>query len=372
MSYSLATLWYERQRYLPGILAVAFSALLIAVQCGLLLGLFSITSMPIDHTDADIWMGAPEVLSVDLGRPIRASYLARVACQPEVAQCELYLQGFAYWSKPDGGTELCMVIGSRLDDHALGRVKELTPELRLLLTEPGAVVVDESDLSRLGITGVGDTAEISGQRVRVVGLTTGLKSLAGPYVFCSIRTAQPRLRLLPDQTTYVLARCHNRADAPEVVQRLRTQYDNLETFTASEFSFRSQLHWLTKTKAGIALGYAAALGLLVGAVVTSQTLYAATAASMREFAVLRALGIPRWRMALMVLTQSFWVGVIGVGLALPAVFALAEVADRLGVKVNLPWWLLTGATAVTLTMALLSGLFALRSLRDVEPATLLR
>jgi putative ABC transport system permease protein len=40
--------------------------------------------------------------------------------------------------------------------------------------------------------------------------------------------------------------------------------------------------------------------------------------------------------------------------------------------VLLPWWLLTGATAVTLLMAVLSGLFALRSLRLVEPATLLR
>ena len=40
MSYALATLWYERQRFLPGVLAVGFSALLIALQCGLLLGLF--------------------------------------------------------------------------------------------------------------------------------------------------------------------------------------------------------------------------------------------------------------------------------------------------------------------------------------------
>ncbi|HTU91337.1 MAG TPA: hypothetical protein VMF69_14750, partial [Gemmataceae bacterium] len=77
-SYSLATLWYERQRYVPGVLAVAFSALLIALQCGLLLGLFSITSIPIDHTQADVWMGASEVLSVDLGRPIPESTLARL------------------------------------------------------------------------------------------------------------------------------------------------------------------------------------------------------------------------------------------------------------------------------------------------------
>jgi putative ABC transport system permease protein len=372
MSYSLATLWHERQRYLPGVLAVAFSALLIALQCGLLMGLFSITSLPIDHTTADIWMGSPKVLSVDLGRAIREDYLARLASQPEVERCEIYLQGFAYWSKPDGGTELCMVIGSRLEEGSLGRVQELTPDLSEKLTEPGAIVVDESDLDRLGIKGVGSVAEISGYHVRVVGLTHGLKSLAGPYVFCSISTAHERLRLLPDQVTYVLARCHDPRQAPTVVKRLTERYDNISAFTSSDFSFRSQWHWLTKTKAGIALGYAAALGLLVGAVVTSQTLYAATAASLREFAVLRALGIPRWRMAIMVMSQSFWVGIIGVGLALPAVHGLAHLADHLGVRVLLPWWLQVGATVVTLFMALMAGLLALRSLRQVEPAMLLR
>src|SRR6516162_8637625 len=162
MSYSLATLWHERQRYLPGVLAVAFSALLIALQCGLLLGLFSITSLPIDHTRADIWLGAPSVLSVDLGEAIREGYLARLASQPEVERTEIYLQGFAYWSKPHGGRELCMVIGSRLTEDALGKVDELTPLLCEKLTENGTIVVDESDLERLGIQGVGDTAEISG------------------------------------------------------------------------------------------------------------------------------------------------------------------------------------------------------------------
>jgi putative ABC transport system permease protein len=371
MSYALATLWHERQRYLPGVLAVGFSALLIALQCGLLLGLFSITSLPIDHTTADVWMGAPQVLSVDLGRPIREGYLARVACQPEVLRAEAYLQGFAYWSKPDGGTELCMVIGSRLGEDALGKVDKLTPEDCSRLTEPGAVIVDESDLDRLGIKGKGDTAEISGLRVRVVGLTRGLKSLAGPYVFCSIDTARPRLRLSPDQVTYVLAKCYQKSDAAAVVKRLE-EYKNVSAFTSEDFSYRSRMHWLTKTKAGIALGYAAALGLLVGAVVTSQTLYAATAASLREFAVLRALGIPRWRMAFMVMAQAFWVGIIGIGFALPTFYGMAQLAEHWNVPVERPWWLQAAAAAVTLGMALLSGLTALRSLRQVEPAMLLR
>src|SRR5687767_9955500 len=78
VSYSLKTLWYERQRFLPGVLAVAFSALLITVQTGLLLGLFAITSIPIDRTRADVWVTAPDVLSVDLGKQMPASRLNRV------------------------------------------------------------------------------------------------------------------------------------------------------------------------------------------------------------------------------------------------------------------------------------------------------
>ena len=375
-SYSLSMLWYERARYLPGVLAVAFSSLLIALQCGLLLGLFAITSIPIDHTHADVWVGAPQVLSVDLGEPIREGLFARVQNQPEVERTEFYLQGFSYWTKPNGGRELCMIIGSNLGEHALGRVDELDPDLRSKLSEPGSVVVDASDLERLGVKDVGDSAEIAGPKgaraVHIVGLTHGLKSLAGPYVFCSHATAREHLSVLEDQTTYILARCRNRDDAARVVERLRAAYPDQSTFTSDEFSFRSRMHWLTKTKAGIALGYAAALGLLVGAVVTYQTLSAAIKASLREYAVLQALGIPRWRMALSVMSISFWVGVVGIGLSLPAMFALAWVADALGLHVELPWWLLAAAAGVTLLMALLSGLLALRTLRQVEPAMLLR
>src|SRR5438128_11966539 len=95
MSYSLATLWHERQRYVPGVLAVGFSALLIALQCGLLLGLFSITSIPVDHTRADIWVGAPEVLSVDLGQRVPESYLLRLANPPGVQSAAIFMQVFA-------------------------------------------------------------------------------------------------------------------------------------------------------------------------------------------------------------------------------------------------------------------------------------
>jgi putative ABC transport system permease protein len=371
MSYALSILWYDRQRYIPAVLAVAFSCLLIALQCGLLLGLFSITSIPIDHSRADVWVGHPDVPSVDLGIPIPEAWQSYLT-MPEVERTEPYMEGFAYWKKPTGGMELVLVIGTRLGPDSIGAVKELTTEHRTLLSEPGSVVIDEGEFNRLGITKVGDTAEILGKRVRVVGTVSGLRSLAGPYLFCSLDTARSVLRPPADQCTFILAKCYNPEDAPIVVDKLKVHTKKLQPFTTVEFSSHSQIHWLTKTKAGIALGLAAALGLLVGAVVTSQTLYSATIASLKEYAVLRALGIPRWRMYGMVLAQSFWVGVTGVVAAFPAIFAIAFLGDTVGAKVMLPPWLLIGASVITMSMAMLSGLYALRSLRHVEPVTLLR
>jgi putative ABC transport system permease protein len=143
MSYSLSTLWYERQRFLPGVLAVGFSALLIALQCGLLLGLFSITSIPIDRSQADIWVGHPKVPSVDLGRPIPEAWMSYLA-MPEVERFEPYMEGFAYWDKPTGGMELCLVIGTRLGPDSLGAVNALTPAHRTALAEFGSVVMKAS------------------------------------------------------------------------------------------------------------------------------------------------------------------------------------------------------------------------------------
>jgi putative ABC transport system permease protein len=372
MSYSLATLWHDRQRYLPGMLAVAFSAVLIALQCGLLLGLLSVTSIPIDHTRGDFWIGAADVLSIDIGGPISSDWLTRVREHPEVEKVDEYCQGFSRWKKPQGGEELCIIIGSGLEDDSLGWVTALTSELREKLTEPNSVVVDEGELSRLGLQyGVGEYGEILGRRVRVVGLIRGYKSLAGPYIFCSLSTARPLLRMQSNQTTYLMGKCHDPAQAPAVVERLK-RYSDMSAFTSNEFSVRSRVHWLTKTKAGIALGYSALLGLLVGAVVTSQTLYAAVAASLREYAILQALGIPRWRMAAAVMSQSFWVGVIGIAVALPAVYGLARIAEWAGARVLLWPELLAAVAGITLIMALGSGLAALRSLRLIEPEQLLR
>lgn len=374
MSYSLTTIWYERQRFLPAILAVAFSAVLVTVQAGLVIGLLSMMSIPVDKATADVWVGYPGVRSADLGRPIPARWVVRVAAQPEVERTESVIIGFSLWTQTGitAGTtisEVCTVVGTRLDVDSLGAVEAVrtNPNLLAQLSVFGSVAVDEGELGRLGINGVGDNADVLGFRVRVVGLVKGYKSLGGPYVFCSLETARALMRYQPDEVTYFVARTTNPDDAWKVARRLEG-YSQLTAFTADEFSFRSRMHWLLTTKAGIAMGFTALLGLLVGAVVTSQTLYAATAASQREFATLRAMGIPRWRLQLSVLAQSFWVGLFGIIVAVPITWLLTTGANSIGTAVSLHPVILLAAAAITMSMAIGSGLAALRSFQKVDPA----
>ena len=376
MSYALQTLWHERSRYASGVLAVTFSAVLIALQCGLLLGLFKITSIPIDHTTADIWVGSTEVPSVDLGKPIPISYLSRVEGMPGVTSVELYIANFANFTRPTGGTELCFLLGSNTDFGSAGAATVLTREQLDALTMPDSIIVDESDMKRLGFLDNPDgKAKINGREVKLVGTVRGVKGIAGSWVFCSLYTARHLLGfLLPaDHVTYLLARCDAPARAKQVAADLRAQHGTeMGAYTAEEFSARSRWYWLLRTKAGIAIGYAALLGLIVGAVITAQTLYSATTANAKEFAILLALGIPRWRLYLMVLAQSFWVGVVGIALAYPVCAGLRMAARQVGADVDLRWEVLLGTSAVTLVMALGAGVAALRSVRQIEPMSLLR
>jgi putative ABC transport system permease protein len=372
VSYSLTTIWHDAKRFLPGIIAVAFSTVLILFQGGLLVGQFFLTSTPIDHSSADIWVGHPMNLSVDLGRSVPERWLARVAVQPEVVQVETYIIGMVVIDRGDGRSELCTVVGSSLEDNALGAVRQLTPELRRLLSEPGAVIADQTELGRLGFEGVGDIAEVVGRRVRLVGVVQGVKSLAAPYLFCSVQTSRILFQGIDqDQTVFILARCRHPASAQSVAQRLRQHYA-MSAFTSEEFSVQTRVHWMVATKAGVTAVWSAILGLLIGLAITCQTLYAATASSWREFAVLEALGIPTRRMVATVLAQSSWVGVAGLAIAAPVTLTLADLLGLVGMQLLFPVWLVAPAAGMSMVTVLLSGLVALRSLRLVQPAELLR
>lgn len=375
--YSVLMIWRDRRRFIPAMLAVTFSAGLITMQCGLLFGIIACSSVPIDNMPADIWLTTRDTTALGETRPIPESWLLRLAEQPEVEHVEGCLIGFAVWHKPGTGkSELCLIVGSRLDKASVGIIRQLSPDLQMRLAEQGTLVVDEWDLDTLGLDdGADPKGEINHQQVRVVGTIRSFQGLNFAWTFCSYETALQLIPPFPDEsalTVFGLARCRQREDAPVVAQRLRASYPEMGVYTSHEFSRRVQMYWLFRSKAGTIMLCTVLLALMVGLVVTSQTLYAAVQASLREYAMLDSLGIPRWRLATLVLAKSFWVGLVGVVLSVPLSLILSWAALLIRTQVVIWGGLLATAAVLTMTMAIASGGLALRSLGSIEPATLLR
>ena len=53
------TLLHEWRRFLPAVVAVAFSGLLLLVQAALVLGIFGSAAVYIEASKGDLWIGYP-------------------------------------------------------------------------------------------------------------------------------------------------------------------------------------------------------------------------------------------------------------------------------------------------------------------------
>ncbi len=377
LPYSLTILRRDPHRYAPAILAVAFSAVLIAVQCGLVLGVLQCVSVFIDGASADIWVMTADADSPPQACPIPLTWQLRLDMQPEIERTEPYLLGPGAWHKPHmGSIEECFIVGFHLDDPSLGRITAIPPDLLTQLSEPGTIVVDRWDLENLGLNkGTGEAGELNQKRVRVVGTVSGFRGHNFIFIFCSLQTARMLLPAFHEGshlTMCVLAHCQKPEQVEPVVRRLREQYPDMGIYPRHELSNRVQFYWLFRSTGGTVLLCTVGLAMLVGFVVTAQTLNAAVLAALREYAVLDALGIPRSRLIGLVLAKSFWIGAGGILVAIPITYALAWAALLIKARVMVPWELLLATMALTLPMAVMSGFLALRTLRHIEPVSLLR
>ena len=219
--YSLRMLWRDHNRFLPALLAIALSAVLIAVQCGLVMGLVTTTSALIDHCGAQIWVLPREAPSLQETSDFPLAWQSRLDVQPEVERSENFMTAMGRWRLPGRGeTQLCMVVGVRLDQGSLGALEVMSPELRAALAEPGTIVVDAWELPTFGLKGTGyEAGELNGQAVRLVGVLHGFHGFAFSYVYCSQETMRllcPQVADYPDVASIVEASANRDARTPIV------------------------------------------------------------------------------------------------------------------------------------------------------------
>lgn len=366
---ALRNLFHDRLRLVATVIGIVFSIVLVTVQMGLYLGFGQMVTTMIDHASADLWIVPQGTKCFEDPSLLDDRKSFRVRAIEGVADAQPLVTGFADWRMPNGtSTTPVFIIGSDLRSKGLlpwnvvdGRIEALSV--------PNTVAVDRSYLDRLGISGLDATVEIRRQRVRVMALTSGIRSFTTtPYVFTALDRARTYTGNSPDEATFILVRLNPGVDVEAIRSQILAAISDVEVLTPIEFRDRSRSFWLFGTGAGTALFFGALLGVIVGAVIVAQTLYASTKEHLIEFATLRAIGSSSRFIHRVIICQAVISAVIGFCIA----SLIGDEVVQMTVDTALPIVITPGLTLVlfvlTVVMCIGSATAAIVQVTRIDPA----
>ena len=350
---------------------VTFSVVLIFSQFGIYLGFMRSASIIIDNTDADIWITSANSANFDFPLGFSEAKLNKVKEVPGVAWADFLILGWVGMRLKNGGAESIELIGFNPDTGVGGPWHVVEGSIQALKAGP-AIIVDESAFPRLGRLQVGDLVEIVETRVRVVGISRGVRGLTtAPYVFTTYRTAQQIIPWLRDQTVFIVARVAPGHDPEEVATRLRRIRD-VDVHTRQQYSLKTRLYWTIETGLGFGFALTVLMGVIVGMMIVGQTIYTSTIEHLREYGTLKAIGATNREIYSIVLRQAAIHAGLGYALGLLVTLVVSRGIGSTGLVMVIPAWLTAAVAAVTLAMCLGASLISVRRAVNVDPLIVFR
>ena len=375
-------LGWKQLRHKPVRLAVAvagiaFAVLLIMMQLGFRAALFESTLRFHERFRYDIALFSPD--SVFIVRPAAFSIrrLYQALGDEAVADVSPVYIFPAVWKNPWGTDRRAiqsMGVDPEKDQFDTPGFAEGLP----LLRQQDAVLFDAASRPEFGDMrarfekdGV-ITTEVNNRTVKVVGLLEiGPSFGIDGTVMTSIDNW---LRLFPDrprdEIQLGLIRLRPGADPVVARDRLRTELPHdVLVLTKQDFVNRERSYWNHATPIGFVFAFGAIMGLVVGAIIVYQILFADVSEHLNEYATLRAIGYRNRFVSGIVLQQAAILSVLGFvpGAAASAyLYKVAAGATRLPLHMTVDRALVV--FALMLLVCAISGFLALRKVRRLNPA----
>ena len=376
---ALRMLTGNRGKYYAIVFGIAFACMLMAQQASIFVGLMRNTTSQIrDIQGADIWVMEPSVQFVDDITPLSDNDLYRVRGVPGVSWAVRLYKGLARAQFREGNFKQFIVLG--LDDATfVGAPQKMLVGSLADLRGPDAVIIDEFGYRYLWPgqpLRVGQVFEMNDHRARVVGICkTSPTFQTFPVVYARYSQA---LNYAPQERrvlSFILARAEPGVPAAEVCLRIREQ-TGLLAQSQQSFMWTTITYYMRRTGIPINFGTTVLLGFIIGAAIAGQTFYLFTVGNLKQFGVLKAMGVGNGRIVVMVLIQGLFVGLIGYGIGMGGASLIEELMKaklKTIPPVNFMAWQIPVGTAVAVALIVLgTTLFSLRRVLVLEPASVFR
>lgn len=364
-------------RLFVALLGIAFAVLLIMMQLGFREALFESAVRFHDRFEYDIALFSPD--SVFIVRPesfsIRRVY--QTISDPGIESATPVYIFPAVWKNPwSGGRRSLNAVG--FDPSVAVLEANGFDEARQLLTQRDVVIFDSVSRPEFGeveeyFQNNGPfTTEINNREIEVVGLFEMGTSFGIDGTIMT--SADNWLRLFPSKNRndiqLGLLKVKEGEDPKTVSDRLRKQLPkDVLVMTKREFVEREKDYWNRATPIGYIFLFGAIMGLVVGAIIVYQILFADVTEHLSEYATLRAIGYKNRFIAGIVLQQAIILGVLGY---LPGVAASWFLYGTAAAATSLPLYVTLDRAifvfVLTLSMCAISALLAVRKVATIDPA----
>jgi putative ABC transport system permease protein len=353
----------RKSRTVAGLAGIAVALLLVLALKAILAGMEGRLTGYIDRSGADVVVAQEGVRTMHMTQsvlPERAA--ARVASVAGVAGTTPIVYVPTMLERGEKRS-LVYLIG---EDSAA----ETLPLVSGRRARAGEIVVDRALASLVGAR-PGTTVTALGRRFRVVGQIAGTSSIASSIALADRRDLSGLLHRA-GSVNYVLVRARDRAGADRLASRIEQAVPGVTASTRAQFS-RSERRLVGDMSTDIVRSMIL-VGFVIGVAVAGLVAYSATLSQLRDYAVLRALGLRARGALALVLAQVGALVLLGFALSLAFLAALAwalpELSPTLALTVRTGDVVLAFAVAAAVT-AVAAALPVLRVAR-VDPASVFR
>lgn len=357
---------------------IAFSTLLMSQQGGFFVGLISRSANIVaDAKEVTIWAMDPATESAEAPRQMRGSELLRVRGVEGVLWAVPMFRGSATLRTEDGRSAGVAFLG--VDDASLvgmtGRFVVGGPED---LRRPDAIALDQLGFARLWPgepVRPGKVLEVNDRRAVITAITDAAPGFFAPVVAYT-RLSQA-LAFVPTgrgNLSFVLAR-HVPGTDPEAVAARIAERTGLTALTAESFQRATMDYVIDNTGIAFSFGVVIGLGAIVGILVSGLTFTLFVNDNIRQFAVLKAIGVSNRAILGMVLSQALVVAFLGYAFG---IWASASFFDGVNQPLSdlkgfwLPWQIAAATAGATLLIVVAATLVSLRRVLVLDPAITFR
>jgi len=228
-------LFQDRLRFIASLMGIVFSVVLVMVQLGLYFGFSRMLTMVIDHAATDLWVVSSETKYFEDLSLLDNKMRERLLAIEGVSDAVPVLAGFSVWMLPEGGMTSVFVVASDVTAAALPPWNIVEGNVQSL-AEQGTVAIDRFYAERLGVSGIGASAQIRGQPVTIGAVTEGIRSYTTtPYVFSDMAGARSYLGLPASFTTHFLVRLKPGANLKGTRQKILAGISGIQALTPEQF-----------------------------------------------------------------------------------------------------------------------------------------